>query len=111
MYARIARFEGRDTSRIDEQIAEMRRQIDAVRSTGELPPGAPEQARELRETVTRLIQLVDRESGTSLGIVFSASEDDIRRADAVLNALSPGDGEGRRTSVEIYEVAVDESLA
>ncbi len=50
MYARVARFEGRDTSRIDEQTAEMKRQMDAGRS-GDLPDGAPEQVRTLMETV------------------------------------------------------------
>ena len=63
MYARIARFEGLDPSRIDDDIAEMKRQMDAGRS-GELPEGAPEEARALMETVTRWVQLVDRKKGT-----------------------------------------------
>ena len=49
MYVRVARFEGLDQSRIDEDIAEMKRQMDAGRS-GELPEGAPEEARVLMET-------------------------------------------------------------
>jgi len=44
MYARVARFEGLDTSRIDADIAEMKQQMDAGRS-GELPDGAPDEAR------------------------------------------------------------------
>jgi hypothetical protein len=35
----------------------------------------------------------------------------MRRADEALNAMSPGEGMGSRTSVEIYEVLVDESFA
>ena len=95
MYARVARFEGLDRDRIDEDIAEMKRQMDAGRS-GDLPEGAPEEARALMETVTRWVQLVDREKGTAVGIAFCASEEDARRADEVLNAMSPGEGQGRR---------------
>lgn len=110
MYARVARFEGLDTSRIDEQVAQMRRQMDAGRS-GDLPEGAPEEGRVLMETVTRWVQLVDRDKGTAVGIAFSASEEDARRADEALNAMSPGEGQGRRTgSAEIYEVVLDESF-
>ena len=110
MYARIARFEGGDVARIDEQIAEMKRQIDGSRSGG-LPEGAPQELRTLSETVTRLIELVDRTSGTSLGVTFCKTEEDMRRADEALNAMSPpDDSSGRRTSVEIYEVGLDESF-
>ena len=110
MYAR-ARFEGLDSGRIDEQVAEMKRQIDEGRASGDVPAGAPEQVRTLMETVTRLLQFVDRESGAALGITFCATEDDLRRADAALNEMSPGEGEGRRTSVELYEVVLDETFA
>jgi hypothetical protein len=109
MYARVARFEGQDPSLVDQQVAEMKRQMEAGRS-GELPPEAPEQARTLMETVKRVVQLVDRESGTALGIVFCESEDDVRRADTALNEMSPGEGGGRRTGVEMYEVVVDEAF-
>jgi hypothetical protein len=63
------------------------------------------------ETVVRVLQLGDRETGRAVGIAFCATEDDMRRADEALNAMSPGEGMGRRTSVEIYEVLVDESFA
>jgi hypothetical protein len=110
MYARIARFEGLDPSRIDNDIAEMKRQMDAGR-TGELPDGAPEEARVLMETVTRWVQLVDRDKGTAVGIAFSQSEADARRADEALNAMSPDAGQGRRIgAAEIYEVVLDESF-
>ena len=111
MYVRIARFEGLDPSGIDEQVAEMKRQIDESRASSDLPAGAPEQVRTLMETVKRLLQFVDRESGTALGITFCETEEDVRRADAALNEMSPGEGGGRRTSVEIYEVMLDEAFA
>jgi len=110
MHARVARFEGLDPSRIDDDVAEMKRQMDAGR-TGELPEGAPEEARALMETVTRWVQLVDRNKGTAIGIAFSESEDDARRADEALNAMSPDGGQGRRIgAAEIYEVVLDESF-
>jgi hypothetical protein len=111
MYARIARFEGLDASRIDEQVAEMKRQMDEGRASGDLPAGAPEEVRTLMETVKRVLQFADRESGSALGIVFCETEEDMRRADAALNEMSPGEGAGRRTSVEIYEVLLDETFA
>ena len=110
MYARIARFEGIDVSQIDDEVAEMKRQMDVGRS-GEVPAGAPEQVRTLMETVKRVLQFVDRENGTAVGIVFCETEEDMRRADAALSDMSPGEGGGRRTSLEIYEVMLDESFA
>jgi hypothetical protein len=109
MYVRAARFEGIDPGRIDEEIADLRRQVEAGAS-GELPEGAPPEAKVLMETVTRFVQLVDRDSGTSLALSFCRSEDDLRRAEEALNAMSPGAGAGRRTSVEHYEVAIDQTF-
>jgi hypothetical protein len=110
MYARVARFEGLDVGKIDEDIANMKQQMDAGRS-GQVPADAPEGAGELMETVTRWVQLVDRDAGTAIGIAFSASEEQIRRADQGLNAMSPPQGAGRRSGpAEIYEVVIDESF-
>ena len=109
MYARVVRFEGGDPSVVDEQIADMKRQMDAARS-GDVPADAPEQVRTLMETVTRFVELVDRSSGASVGIAFSATKDDMIRADAALDSMSPPQDIGKRTSVDIYEVVLDESF-
>ena len=107
MYARIARFEGLDPGQVDADIAEMRQQM----TSGELPADAPQELHTLMETVGRFVQLLDRKSGTMLGIAYCETEEDVRRADEALNAMSPpSDAVGRRTSVEIYEVALDESF-
>ena len=107
MHVRIARFEGGDVGSIDEQIAEMRRQMQS----GELPPDAPAELQTLMETVNRFVQLVDRDNGVTLSLAFSNSADDMRRADEALNAMSPpSDAMGRRTTVEMYEVALDQSF-
>jgi hypothetical protein len=53
---------------------------------------------------------VNREKGTGVGISFCETEDDMRRADAAMNEMSPGGEDGRRTGpAEIYEVVLDES--
>ena len=111
MYARVARFEGIDPGKVDAQIATMKQQLAAA-SGGELPEGAPEEVRTLMETVARYVQLVDRDNGRAVGISFCTSEEDMRRANEALNAMSPDVGEGRRVgSAELYEVAIDESFA
>jgi hypothetical protein len=110
VYARIARFEGGDPAKIDEQVAEMRRQIQGAREAG-LPEDAAQEVRTLTETVSRFLELVNRRTGKSLGISFCESEEDMRRADEALNAMSPPEDDGsRRTGVEIYEVVLDESF-
>jgi hypothetical protein len=107
MYVRIARFEGVDVGRVDADMEEMRSQMRA----GALPPDAPPEAQTLMTTVRRFVQLVDRQNATTLGLAFCETEEDVRSADEALNAMSPPtDAMGRRTSVEIYEVALDESV-
>ena len=112
MYARVAHFAGIRPDRIDQQVSEMRRQAAAAKA-GELPADSPPQVRTLTETVTRFVYLVDRESGDGVGISFADTEDDMRRADAAMNEMSPpSDDDGRRTGpAEIYEVVVDDSYA
>ena len=105
MYARVARFEGGDPGAVDEQIAEMCSQVE-----GEPPADAPEEVRTLMETVARFMQLVDRKSATFVGITFCETEDEMRRANEALDKMSPGQGSGGRTAVDIFEVAIDKSF-
>ena len=108
MYARVARFEGVDaaasTSRSPTSGNSSRGRGPVFRTTR--PRRRGPSARRSR----RFVELVDRENGTLVGITFCETEDDMRRANETLNQLSPTDGGGRRTSVEIYEVAIDEQL-
>jgi hypothetical protein len=96
MFVRIARFEGIDATEFDREVG----QIDE-QSSGEPPPGL--------EGTKRLLMLVDRATGTALGLTFFESEEAMRRADEALDQMSM-DGQGRRTSVEMYEVGLDKSL-
>jgi ethanolamine utilization protein EutQ (cupin superfamily) len=93
MYTRIARFEGHTNDEIDQMI-------EGIKAETGPPEGV---------TATRFMVLVDRENGRSLGIGFFETEEDLRTSDEALNAMSgpPSDSGSRRTSVEMYEVAVD----
>ena len=96
MFVRIARFEGGDPSEADEQIARVRTMMDA----GTTPPGL--------EGARRSMMLVDRQTGTGLGVTFFDTEDEMRRGDQALNEMTPPGGvQVQRTSVEVYEVAID----
>ncbi|HEX2708424.1 MAG TPA: hypothetical protein VHM66_10505 [Solirubrobacterales bacterium] len=55
-----------------------------------------------------MMLLVDRESNRGANLVLCETEDDLRRVDAALNEMTPAGGPGARTSVEMYEVALDE---
>ena len=92
MYARVATFEG-DPANADQAISSVRSQVES----GQRPPGL--------EGAKGMMMLVDRESGKGMGITFFDSEDDLRRGDEALNNMDPAGG-GRRTSVELYEVAI-----
>jgi hypothetical protein len=92
VYARVATFEG-DPAHLDEAIGMVRGQVEA----GEAPPGLEG---------TKMLMLVDRESGKGLGVTLFESEDAMRRGDEALNAMTPPGESGRRTAVEFFEVPV-----
>jgi hypothetical protein len=114
MYARLVRFEGAEPSVLERELGEMRTQIQSGRSgepeMGEQSPGGPnrEQMETMRKLIKRVLVLADRDKGSSAMVVFTDSESDIRRLDAMFNEMSPGEGGGQRQSVDIYEVAIDE---
>jgi hypothetical protein len=102
VYARIARFEGANPSRMDERIETNRRYIE---QSLESPPEGFEAAK-------GVWMLIDRKAGRGLGITLFETEDDLRKGDDALNKMSPPDVEGgRRTSVEVYEVVFKRELA
>jgi hypothetical protein len=91
MYARIATFES-DPSTVDDAIRMVREEVE-----GDTPEGLEG---------AKMMMLVNRETGKGLGVTLFESEEDMRRGDEALNAMSPGATE-RRTSVEFYEVPVE----
>lgn len=106
MYVRIARFEGGSAGTIQSQVDEIRAGLEASRR-GEQGSSMPP---ELVDSVARVEMLVDRERGATAMAIYCETEEQVRRADSVLNGMSPGDeGMGHRVSADIYEVAFDES--
>jgi hypothetical protein len=90
MYARIATFES-DPANVDDAIDMVREEVEG---------GTPEGLEG-----SKMLMLVNRETGKGLGVTLFESEEAMRRGDEALNAMNPG-GTERRTSVEFYEVPV-----
>ena len=90
MYARVATFES-DPDKVDDAVEMVRTEV-----AGDTPPGLEG---------AKMLMLVDRETGKGIGVTLFESEEAMRRGDAALNAMSPGNTE-RRTSVEFFEVPV-----
>jgi hypothetical protein len=94
MYARVARWEGGTA----DQIKQAAEGIRSNASAGP-PEGVP---------ATGFLLLTDPENGRVMALALFETEADLRTGDETLNAMSPpGDGMGRRVSVEMYEVAAD----
>lgn len=93
MYARVAKFEHGDAEAV-------RSTAEEIKSTAESgpPPGVP---------ATGFLMLIDPDNGRSMGIAFFATEEDLQTGDKALDAMSPPGNMGQRTSVEMYEVAID----
>jgi len=91
MFARVATFQS-DPGRLDDTIEMVRNEV-----AGETPDGLKG---------AKMLMLIDRESGKSIGITLFESEEAMRRGDQALNAMDPGVTE-RRSTVEFYEVPVE----
>ena len=91
MFARVATFQS-DPGRLDDTIEMVRNEVG-----GETPDGLKG---------AKMLMLIDRESGKSIGITLFESEEAMRRGDEALNAMDPGATE-RRSAVEFYEVPVE----
>lgn len=87
--ARVVSFDGVNKDRIEQMKREM--------SEGEQPAEIP---------ASEVMILHDSEAEQSLAILLFESEDDYRRGDEALNAMSAGDTPGTRTSVKKYDVAI-----
>ena len=100
MYVRIARFDAgeRDWDEFADGVKE------TIRSGGK---GTPIES--VSDTITRVMLFADREGGKGANLIMCETEDEMRRTDAAFNAITPVAGRGPRTSVEIYEVLMDES--
>jgi hypothetical protein len=87
--ARVVSFDGVTADRIREMEGEMR--------DSEPPEGVP---------AKEIVVLHDPDAEKSLVIVFFDTEEDYRRGDETLSAMSAGDTPGNRTGVARYDVAI-----
>lgn len=94
MFVRIARFEGAGDN-WDERIGEIRKRM-AAGAGGAAGP-----------RIKRSLMLVDREKGSGASVFFCETEDDLKKVDEYMNSMSPPGGSGTRSSVEMFEVALD----
>jgi hypothetical protein len=99
VYLRIARFEGGERN-WDDFAATVG---ETIRSGGQGTPFA-----KVADAVKRVMLLVDRENNRGANLFLCETEGDLRRIDAALNETTPETGRGARTSVEMYEVLLDE---
>ena len=96
MLARVARWEGADAASLESSAEEIRRR---AAEAGGPPEGVPSKG---------LLLLHDAAGGKAVAISLFETEADYEQGDRTLNEMSPpGNGFGRRVSVEKFEVAVD----
>jgi hypothetical protein len=86
--ARVVAFEGVTKERIEQLKGQM---------GGEPPEGLP---------AKEFLLLYDPEAKQSLAVLFFDNEDDYRKGDETLNAMSRDDTPGKRLSVARYDVAL-----
>lgn len=93
MLARVTTFEGGTADGIRAALEQLR---------SDIPQGPPEGIRSNGLTV-----LVDPDGGRVMFIGLFANEEDLRASEAALEEMSPPEGTGKRSSVDIYEVGAD----
>jgi hypothetical protein len=116
MYARVTRFEGADPTTFQQEIDEMRTQMEAgltdeaVDQMAEQVKGRFErdEVERLLKSITRTLVFTDSAKGSTAMVLFCDTDEDLRGVDALFDAMSPGEGGGKRQSVDIYEVSIDQ---
>jgi hypothetical protein len=108
MFVRVARFEGGDLAAVEAEIGRMRAGLEGLRR-GEAFANLPG---ELVKATSRIEMALDRGSGAVAVLVYCESEEQARAADRILGQMSPGvEGWGTRVSADLYEIALDETMA
>ena len=93
MLARVTTFEGGTAEGIRAAVEQLR---------SDMPQGPPPGVKSNGLTV-----LVDPEGGRVMMIGLFASEENLRASESALEEMSPPEGAGKRTSVEVYQVGAD----
>jgi hypothetical protein len=93
MLARVTTFEGGTADGIRAAVEQLQ---------SDIPKGPPEGIKS-----NGLTMLVDPDGGRVLFIGLFASEDDLRASESTFEEMSPPEGMGTRSSVDVYEVGAD----
>ena len=96
MLARVTTFEGGTADGIRAAVEQLRSDI-----TQGPPPGVKSNG---------LTVLVDPDRGRVMMIGMFAGEADLRASESALEEMSPPEGTGKRTSLDVYEVGADVRL-
>jgi hypothetical protein len=91
--ARVVTFEGGTADGIRAAVEQLKSDIDK---------GPPEGVKS-----DGLTFLADPEGGRAMFIGLFANESDLRDSEAVLEEMSPPEGMGQRSSVDVWEVGAD----
>jgi hypothetical protein len=91
MYARVVRFTGVDSDRVNETA-------ERIKSGEGPPPGVP---------AKRILMLSDEGENNVVVVVFFDSEEDMKAGGEALDAMDSGDTPGTRASVDNCEVKAD----
>jgi len=93
MLARVTTFEGGTAQGIRAAVEQLR---------SDMPQGPPPGVKSNGLTV-----LVDPDGGRVMMIGLFASEENLRASESALEEMSPPEGAGKRTSVDVYQVGAD----
>ena len=93
MLARVSTFQGGTADGVRAAVEQLR---------SDLPKGPPEGVKSNGLTV-----LIDPDGGRMMFIGLFSSEEDLRASEAALEEMSPPEGSGKRSSVDVYEVAAE----
>jgi hypothetical protein len=116
MYARVTRFEGSDPATLRQEIDAMRTQMEAGLTDEAIVEMAEEvkgwferdEVERLLKSIKRTLVLTDVDKGSSAMVLFCDTEEDVRGVDALFDAMSPGEGGGKRQSADVYEVSIEQ---
>ena len=119
MFARVTRFEGSEPAKLKQELGEMRNQMERGLSDESIDQMAEQvkgqferdEIARLLGSIKRTIVLADAEQGSSAMVLFCETEEEARGVDRLFDAMSPGEGGGRRQSADIYELAIDQTFS
>ena len=93
MLARVTTFEGGTADGIAAALEQLR---------SDMPAGPPPGVKSAGLTV-----LADPDGGRVMFIGLFANEEDLRASEAALEEMSPPEGMGKRSSLDVYQLAAE----